>query len=377
MDGIYFDHAHRDHNFAPANNQTNKMKTFTIKMIRKIGIRRFILMGALKLVISLLLFSCTKQFESTVDTNNTPVAEKGLDSNNPEINTIVTIPNPTGPGTLKAVLFIPASAGPVPAVVVAHGSGGLWSSTDTTNTKMASQFKGWVDSFRVHKIAALFVDSYTARGVRTFHNMAPPENLFLAAEFVRPRDEYAGLEYLRTQTRIIANKIALLGFSHGGTTVLSTMVDAQAVAKTTPWSVINDNITYTDGVLPPAERPVSGGFVAAVAYYPGAAMFSYYGKPGTPSNGKYIPYAPIMIHAAATDPLYTATYTNYDNNTQISAYDALILKSNKSILSAPMTKLAYTGAAHSFDGVTAVGADADASKLARSRTIAFLKQYLF
>jgi dienelactone hydrolase len=352
------------------------MKTFTINMIRKIGIRRFLLMGAIKLIISLLLFSCTKQFEPAVVTSNTPIEQKALDSNNPEINQLITIPNPTGPGVLKAVLFIPASAVAVPAVVVAHGSGGLWSSTDTTNTKMSLQFKGWIDSFRVHKIAALFIDSYTARGVKTFHNMAPPENLFLAAEFIRPRDMYAGLEYLRTQSRIIANKIALLGFSHGGTTTLSTMVNAEAVAKPT-WTVINDNITYTNGVLAPAERPAAGGFVAAVSYYPGAAMFSYYGKPGTPSNGKYIPYAPILVHAAATDPLYTTTYTNWDDNTQIISYDALILKSMKSPSSASMTKFAYEGAAHSFDGVTTAGADADASKTARSRTISFLKQYLF
>jgi dienelactone hydrolase len=242
---------------------------------------------------------------------------------------------------------------------------------------MALQFKGWVDSFRIHKIAALFVDSYTARGVRTFHNQAPPDNIFLAAEFVRPRDAYAGLEFLRTQPKVIANKIALLGFSHGGTTVLSTMVDADAVAKATPWSVINDGITYTDGILSPAARPAAGGFIAAVSYYPGAAMFSYYGKPGTPSSGKYVPYAPIMLHAAGADPLYTTLYTNYDNNTQINSYDALIAKAQMNPGSAAMTKHVYAGANHSFDGETTSGTDATASVLARTRTINFLKQYLF
>jgi dienelactone hydrolase len=204
--------------------------------------------------------------------------------------------------------------------------------------------------------------------------MAPPDNIFLAAEFVRPRDIYAGLGYLRTLSRIIPGKVALLGFSHGGTTVLGTMVNAQAVAKNTPWSVINNNITYTDSILAPADRPAAGGFVGAVSYYPGAAMFSYFGKPGTPGNGKYVPYAPVMIHAAALDPLYTTTYTNYDNNTQQSSYDALMQKAQLNPLSAPMTKHEYAGAAHSFDGETAAGADGDASKLARTRTIAFLKQ---
>ena len=347
-------------------------------MLKKIGWKKIVLLGALKLAVTLLLFSCTKSAVSANATNNvTPITADTNGATSGETNQIIYLANPTGGNLLKAILYIPASAVAVPAVVVMHGSGGLWSSTDSTNTKMALQFKGWVDSFRVHKIAALFIDSYTARGVKTFHNVAPPENLSIAAEFVRPRDAYAGLDYLRTLQKIIPNKIALLGFSHGGTTVLSTMVDATAVAKATPWSVINNNTTYTDGVLAPAAKPVTGGFVAAVSYYPGAAMFSYYGKPGTPSNGKYVPYAPMMIHAAALDPLYTTTYTNTDNNTQISAYDGLILKAQLNPVSAQITKHEYAGAEHSFDGETAAGADADASKSARTRSIVFLKQYLF
>ena len=292
-----------------------------------------------------------------------------------EVTETVYLTNPTGGNPLKAVLFIPASSTPVPAVVVQHGSGGLWSSTDASNTILASQFNVWIDSFRVNKIAALFIDSYTARGVKNFPNMAPPENIFLAAEFVRPRDAYAGLSYLRTLARIKANKIALLGFSHGGTSVLSTMVNAQAVSKPV-WSLISSGITYTDGVLPPAQYPAEGGFVAAVSYYPGAAMFSYYGRPGTPSNGKYIPYAPVMIHAAGKDPLYTTLYSNSDNNTSISAYEGLMLKAQQSTLSAPMSLYVYDQADHSFDGSTGNSDDANANLLAKKRSLEFLKNYL-
>lgn len=359
--------------------KTQHIKSYTVQTIRRVGWKRILLLSMAKLAMSVLLLSCAKQ--ATTPGNNTanPAGTVQLDStpDNKESTQIITLTNPTGGNPLRAVLFLPASSVPVPAVVVMHGSGGLWSSTDTTHTKMALQFKGWVDSFRVHKIAALFIDSFTPRGVEDFHNEAPPANLFVAAEFVRPRDAYAGLDYLRTLPKIIPQKIALLGYSHGGTTVLSTMVDADAVAKTTPWSVVSSNVTYTDGVLAPAARPASGGFVAAVSYYPGAAMFSYYGKPGTPSNGKYVPYAPVMIHAAALDPLYTTLYNNTDNNTQISAYDGLMLKAKLNPASAAMTKYEYAGASHSFDGVTTATADGDASKLARARSIAFLKQYLF
>lgn len=325
--------------------------------------------------LSVLVISCSKSSSTGGTTTPATPSQPLIPAPSPEIIQTLTITNPTTGSPLKSILFIPSSSTTVPAVVVMHGSGGLWSSTD--DTKLASQFNGWIDSFRVHNIAALFIDSYTPRGVKTFHDVAPPENIFLAAEFVRPRDAYEGLTYLRSNARIKSDKIALLGFSHGGTTVLSTMVDAAAVTKSTAWSLISNNITYTTGVLAPAAKPTAGGFVAAVSYYPGAAMFSYYGRPGTPSNGKYQNYAPILLHAAGNDPLYTTTYTNSDNNSQVSAYDGLIQKAQLNVGSSPITKQVYTGAAHSFDGETSVGVDADASKLARTRSIAFLKQYLF
>ncbi len=333
--------------------------------------KQLLSLGTIFCLLALTMVSCSKK---TVTTPQNTIPSGG--NNQTEVTETIYLTNPTGGNPLKAILFIPASSTAVPAVVVQHGSSGLWSSTDMSNTQLASQFSIWIDSFRVNKIAALFIDSYTARGVKNFPNMAPPENIFLAAEFIRPRDAYAGLTYLRTLSRIQANRIALLGFSHGGTSVLSTMVDAQAVSKPT-WSLISSGITYTDGVLAPALRPAEGGFVAAVSYYPGAAMFSYYGRPGTPSNGKYIPYAPIMLHAAGKDPLYTTLYSNSDNNTNISAYDGLVLKAQQSNLSAPMSLYVYDNAEHSFDGSTGNSEDAKANLLAKKRSIEFLKNYLF
>jgi len=348
------------------------MTTFAADLPEPLYMKQIIRLGTLCCVLILAMVSCTKK---TVTTPENTVPASG-NNNQAEVTETILLTNPTGGNPLKAVLFIPASSTAVPAIVVQHGSGGLWSSSDMSNTQLASQFSIWIDSFRTNKIAALFIDSYTARGVKNFPNMAPPENIFLAAEFIRPRDAYAGLSYLRTLSRIKADRIALLGFSHGGTSVLSTMVDAQAVSKPV-WSFISSGTTYTDGILPPAQRPAEGGFVAAVSYYPGAAMFSYYGRPGTPSNGKYIPYAPVMIHADGKDPLYTTLYTNSDNNTSISAYDGLILKAQQSTLSAPMSMHVYSNAEHSFDGSTGNTDDAAANLLAKKRSIEFLKSYLF
>jgi dienelactone hydrolase len=287
-------------------------------------------------------------------------------------------------------LFIPATAVEVPAVVVLHGSGGMWKEdTNPAHSIMESQFTKWVDIFRTEKIAALFVDSYVSRGIPDdFANVAPPDNFPVAAEFVRPRDAYSGLAYLRAQPKIKDAKIGLLGFSHGGTSAVSTMVDSGYVHKDI-WSVMSSGVTYTSddyaNLLNPAGKPAQGGFVAAVSYYPGLGFYSYYGRIATPSNGMYRSYAPILIHAAQNDELYMATGTNADANpdTAMRVYDAFkakaILNGCSLANGNALTMHVYTNANHSFDGktgdVNAIQADKDADILAKTRTLNFLKQY--
>lgn len=305
-----------------------------------------------------------------------------------EISKKVKIPNPTGGDSLLAWLFVPATTADVPAVVVMHGSGGLWSSLN--HTTMSSQFTKWIDIFRTEKIAALFVDSYVSRGIPDdFAEVAPPNNFHVAAEFVRPRDAYSGLAYLREQNKITDSRIALLGFSHGGTSTVSAMVDSAYVHKAS-WSVISSGNTYSSldypNLLNPAGKPAQGGFVAAVSYYPGLGFYSYYGRTGTPSNGKYKSYAPIMIHGAENDALYKATGTNTDvvPNAQKRVYDAFMEKAALNGCNLAngnaITMHVYTNANHSFDGksgnANATQADKDADALAKTRTLNFLKPFL-
>jgi dienelactone hydrolase len=340
-----------------------------------------------------LLVSCRKDIlQSSIQSSTSSASLSGstiiqVGTLQAEISKKVKIANPTGGDSLLAWLFIPATSVDVPAVVVLHGSGGLWKpKTNTTPaySVMESQFTKWVDTFRTEKIAALFVDSYVSRGIPDdFANVAPPNNFHVAAEFVRPRDAYAGLAYLRAQSKIIDSKIGLLGFSHGGTSAVSTMVDSGYVHKAT-WSVKSNGIEYTSNqyvnLLNPAGRPAQGGFVAAVSYYPGLGFFSYYGKIATPSDGKYRSYAPILIHAAQNDDLYNSTGLNTDVNPNVQkrVYDAF---REKAILNGcslangnALTMHVYTNANHGFDGKT-TGADKDADILAKSRTLNFLKHY--
>lgn len=310
-----------------------------------------------------------------------------------EISKKVKIANPTGGDSLLAWLFVPATSVDVPAVVVLHGSGGFWKpNTNPAYSVPEDQFTKWIDLFRTEKIAALFVDSYVSRGIPDdFAEVAPPSNFHVAAEFVRPRDAYSGLAYLRAQNKIIDNKIGLLGFSHGGTSAVSAMVDSAYVHKTT-WSVISNKVTYSStdyaNLLNPAGfKPQASGFVAAVSYYPGLGFYSYYGRIATPSNGKYRSYAPVMIHGAANDALYLQTGINTDKVPTDSSYKVYNAFKEKAILNGcslangnAITMHVYNNANHSFDGksgmVGATQADKDADALAKTRTLNFLKPFL-
>jgi dienelactone hydrolase len=348
---------------------------------------RFFAPAIAVLLLAFAMLACTKEtiIEVPVKTDVAVIQTNAAQRNGTEeVLQPVWIKNPTGGDSLKAILFIPASDTLLPAVVVQHGCGGMWVGNDPASNNMASQFDTWVDSFRVHRMAALFIDSYSARNEDEFCGVVPPTNIPISGEFVRPRDAYEGLMYLRTQTtRINGNKVALLGFSHGGTSALATMVDSVAVAKASAWSykTYNPTTTHTSGVLAPANYPAAGGFVAAVSYYPGASFFEYFGKPATPSDGKYVPYAPVLVHAAATDPLYTAQYTNNDdpNNIKQSAYNGLLQKAVRNGSSVAngnqMVLHVYSGAAHSFDGKT-TGSDGTANALAKQRSLTWLEQFL-
>lgn len=346
---------------------------------------RFFSLALAALSSAIALISCNKEvlFEEPIKNKSESVATVAIERADPEILQAIKIKNPTGTDSLKAILFIPASDTTLPAVVVQHGCGGMWVGNNPDNNDMASQFDTWVDSFRVHRMAALFIDSYSARDEEEFCGVVPPTNIPIAGEFIRPRDAYEGLNYLRTRTdRIKSDRIALLGFSHGGTSALATMVDSTYVAKSS-WSykTYNPTTTHTAGVMAPANRPSAGGFVAAVSYYPGASFFEYFGKPATPTDGKYRPYAPVMVHAAGNDPLYTTQYTNNDdpNKAKQSAYDGLLQKAvhngSSTANGNQMVMHVYSGAAHSFDGKT-TGSDGTANTLAKQRSLTWLEQFL-
>jgi dienelactone hydrolase len=107
-------------------------------------------------------------------------------------------------GNLSAVLIIPDGRGPFPAVILLHGCGGL-SSNQTI----------WANRVRDWGYAALILDSFAARGVRT---VCAPSMQPLVTPRDRAGDVLSAALYLRTLPMIDGARIAVLGNSHGGAT---------------------------------------------------------------------------------------------------------------------------------------------------------------
>lgn len=128
-----------------------------------------------------------------------------------------------------AELYRPAGAGPFPAVVVLHGCDGV-----------TQHYRVWAQRLASWGYIALLVDSFGPRGFgnNCGRGMAVPPLL-------RAADALAAARWLATQAEIRPGRIGVVGFSHGGWTVMKAVLEP---------------VVDADGGTP---------FRAAVAFYPG------------------------------------------------------------------------------------------------------------
>jgi dienelactone hydrolase len=109
------------------------------------------------------------------------------------------------PATIAGELRLPRrTTERIPAVVLLHGSGGLSGSHDR-----------WAQELVGMGIAVFLVDSFTGRGIVSVS--ASQESLGRLAMMI---DAYRALDLLAPDSRIDSDRIALLGFSRGGQSVL-------------------------------------------------------------------------------------------------------------------------------------------------------------
>lgn len=138
------------------------------------------------------------------------------------------------PTMLEARLLRPAGPGSHPAIVLLHGCGGLY----RRHGKQVNERDGeTAERLRDQGYLVLMVDSFTPRGVTEICRLKDSP---IRPDRERKRDAHAALEYLRSRNDVVADRIGLLGWSNGGSTVLAAL-----------------------GTAPPAD------YRAALAYYPG------------------------------------------------------------------------------------------------------------
>ncbi|MGQ0510817.1 MAG: dienelactone hydrolase family protein [Betaproteobacteria bacterium] len=163
--------------------------------------------------------------------------------------------SPGPPQAITAELRFPPGAGPFPAVVLAHGCNG------NRNTERA-----WGAQLREWGYATLVLDSFTGRGIQEVCTGAAR-----LAPLQRVPDAYGALRLLARHPRVDTNRVALMGFSHGGAL---TMLAATAWARE----------RYA-----PAGEPAFRGFIP---FYPNC---------GPEFPERYRVSAPVRIHTGEAD----------------------------------------------------------------------------
>jgi dienelactone hydrolase len=151
----------------------------------------------------------------------------------PSLDGFVTGGKPT---ELDGLLMRPDGPGPFPAIVALHGCGGL-----LKEGALVAREAAWAKLLTSHGYVVLFPDSFGPRGVTTDCEGA------VRAWAERSYDAYGALRYLQAQSFIVGGRIGVMGWSHGGGTVIF------AIAP--------------NSIARPADLP-KGDFRAAVAFYP-------------------------------------------------------------------------------------------------------------
>jgi dienelactone hydrolase len=110
------------------------------------------------------------------------------------------------PETIAGELRIPRrGTDRLPAVILMHGVGGI-----------AENVNEWSDQLNSMGVATLILDSFTGRGIATVAEGARLPTI------VRIVDAYRALARLAVHPRIDPSRVAIMGFSHGGTAALYT-----------------------------------------------------------------------------------------------------------------------------------------------------------
>jgi dienelactone hydrolase len=179
------------------------------------------------------------------------------------------------PLVLSGLFFTPdASSGGFPAVVALHGCDGMYARG--SRERLGARHQAMAELLLAEGYAVLFPDSFNPRGLRELCSL--PARAQPITQDNRRLDVLGALDYLRSRPDIASNRIALLGWSHGGSAVLAAMNARNPVVA-----------AYLARLRQPDEF-----YLTAIAFYPGcnASLRAHEG---------YAPAAPVRIFIGDSD----------------------------------------------------------------------------
>jgi dienelactone hydrolase len=241
-----------------------------------------------------------------------------------------------GQTQLVGYLFAPQSAGPHPAVVMLHGRAGPYSSninegctlvarnnsSPCNASSLSKRHAAWGVYWADHGYLALLPDSFGPRnkghGFGRFTH-GDPDRDDVNERTVRPLDAEGALKYLQSRKDVAPGRIFLQGWSNGASTAL--------------------NVMYRQASLP------SGGFRAAVAFYPGCG-------PRALISQDYKSVSPVTVFLGSDDEEVSPAVCHR------------VLDSAKNNGS-PIGVVDYAGATHDFDDPGEKRQSIEANRIAR------------
>jgi dienelactone hydrolase len=130
---------------------------------------------------------------------------------------VVSIPSLDGRLQLPGYWFKASGTGPRPAVITLHGCGGL---LDRKGALPRNRHRV-AEYFNVENMHALAVDSFTPRGEKSICETPDAQRRIQHED--RREDVFAAIRWLAQQPEVDTTRIAVVGNSNGGGTVLSVM----------------------------------------------------------------------------------------------------------------------------------------------------------
>jgi len=222
------------------------------------------------------------------------------------------------PVRVTALMFLPegVSDSRYPAVVALHGCGGMFSTLPSRRDALSLRHQGMAELLVREGYVVLFPDSFRPRGREEICTIANRQRTITVT--ARRLDAQGALAYLQSRPEVAPDRIALLGWSHGGSTLLATFNARQRAV-----------VAWKERAGAPPY------FRAGVAFYPGC-IESLRARDG------YASAAPLALFVGGADD-WTAPQPCIDLAGRLTAAGE------------PVTITVYPGVYHGFDGPAAQG----------------------